>query len=328
MNYKINVLDDIKYVDINDVLVNKNDTLENEINKLNQNNIIVIGLYNEINSNGISIYEKYKKIEEKNFNTNYSDILFKIYSITKDINIRNEIVNLNYKFVNFVISKLKFNRRMYDNDLLSVGYIGLIKAVENFDLSLNYKFSTYAYYWIKGFIIKKINEVFNLPNSCVDNYVKEIKSSESENIFDSEYEIYENALDRINQEMKANSKWLNFRKERINIAFPMNLSEVDSEYYIDENMDKEIDYAILKEKLKEFLKTLPVRKEIIIRLYYDLDGRGYDINKIIDKYNIGRSYLYRILRTINHYNKSNEFEELLDSYYPEIFDEETKIIKK
>ena len=84
-------------------------------------------------------------------------ILFKKYSKTHDIEIRNEIVNNNLNLVHYIAYGCNVDFVEYE-DLVSEGYIGLIKAVEKFNYKLGYKFSTYATYWIKNYIHNYIQE--------------------------------------------------------------------------------------------------------------------------------------------------------------------------
>lgn len=81
--------------------------------------------------------------------------LFTKYQENKDENIKTEIINKNLKLVVAIAKKYK-GMGLSFMDLIQEGSVGLMTAVDKFDINLGYKFSTYATYWIKQAIVKAI----------------------------------------------------------------------------------------------------------------------------------------------------------------------------
>lgn len=125
-----------------------------EITRLNTNDIVVLK-NNEMNS------------------------LFKLFKEKKDYNVRNKLIEGNYKLVLSILKKYQ-NRTDNMDDLFQIGCIGLIKAIDNFDLSHNVRFSTYAVPLILGEIRRYIRDNNNvrISRSIKDLGYKIIKYKE------------------------------------------------------------------------------------------------------------------------------------------------------
>lgn len=83
--------------------------------------------------------------------------LLKIYKSTGEKEILNKLIEENYKLIYFVIKRFSCKNIHFDKeDLVQEGYIGLIKAIELFNLDYNYNFSTYAIKYISGYMSKYI----------------------------------------------------------------------------------------------------------------------------------------------------------------------------
>ena len=327
MNNYIKIVKDISYIDIYDLikLKYKNETLDDKVKKFNDKNILVTGLYSYVDKNYNSIYSYLKDKQEENLKLNYQEQLLKIYSYNKDINIRNEIVNLNLSLVPYMINYLHLIKNRDLNELYSIGYIGLIKAIEKFNLTKNIQFSTYACSYIKGYILRSINRIYNLPYFFTAIFLSEKKKIKNELICDSNLEFYEKIVDITNKKLESKKEWSLSRKNRVNMAFPINYDDLDECYMINYNMDYSIDYEILKEAIEKFLRKLSIRKELLARLYYGLEHDKLSTSEILDIVNIDKRKLYYHLESL----KKEDKKEILDVYYPEIFDSpKEKIIKR
>ena len=100
--------------------------------------------------------------------------LFKKYSETKDIATRNEIVERNINLVRSIARNYHYSGIEFD-DLVSEGCIGLIKAVEKYDYTLGYKFSTYAVHWIMRSMQRYIEDhggTIRIPNHAHEKLAK------------------------------------------------------------------------------------------------------------------------------------------------------------
>ena len=107
------------------------------------------------------------------------------YVNTRDITVRNVIIEKNIPLVKFVVSKMHnslFAEFEFD-DLVGYGMFGLIKAVENFDVSKNTKFSTFAYQKIYFGIIDEIRKVDHVPRTTrykISRVQRDIQKLENE----------------------------------------------------------------------------------------------------------------------------------------------------
>lgn len=103
----------------------------------------------------------------------------------KDINATNKILESNLKYV-FKVAKSLRGRGVPLLDLISEGNLGILKAIDKFDLKQNYSFLTYANSWIKAFMLLKIKEEQKKRemisiNEFNDNFRKNIKKTEDDN---------------------------------------------------------------------------------------------------------------------------------------------------
>ncbi|MDD6879718.1 MAG: RNA polymerase sigma factor RpoD/SigA [bacterium] len=145
----------------------KDALLDNEIISLlveiycSENDIILYEYdaeYFEKNESISDIYIKEIKINESKTRTLSKDeeiALFERYNNNKDLSAKEEIINHNLRLV--VSIAKKYNVAGFDFlDIVQEGNLGLIKAIDKFDLSKGYKFSTYATFWIKQSITRGI----------------------------------------------------------------------------------------------------------------------------------------------------------------------------
>jgi|GEM_PF-4863448 len=130
----------------------------------------------------------------------YNDLhdLFAEFRRTKSLQIRDQIFNANVKLVFSITSRYKNNI----DDVEQYGFIGLLKAIENFNPELNYKFSTYATRCITNEINNGLNRVSNVIPIPQHMYQK-VKAGELQEItlhdienFDVETELEENGIDK------------------------------------------------------------------------------------------------------------------------------------
>ena len=183
----------------------------------------------------------------------------------EDINIEGvlEYENLVYSIVH------KYGRKYDTDDLYQVGMLGLVEARNNFDESLDVKFSTYAYYYILGEITKYIRESKSLKIS--KDMIKLNKS------INSAVDVMTQKLGREPTTLEL-SLFLDIEEDKINDVL-IAMQDVQSlDYSYDDENSNDL-YNLISDKdtiklelidLKEELKRLnPEEKQLIIKRYYE-----------------------------------------------------------
>ena len=187
---------------------------------------------------------------------------------------RETLINGNLKLVLSVIQRFS-NRGENMDDLFQVGCIGLIKAIDNFNVDLNYKFSTYAVAMIIGEVRRYLrdNNPLRVSRSLRDTAYKAMQAKEA----------LQNTLNREPTIEEIAAK-MNMAKEDVVIALeaivePLSLYEPvyseggDTIYVCDQIGDKNSDQSWINVlNFKEQLKALPAREKQIIRLRF-LQGK-------------------------------------------------------
>lgn len=225
-----------------------------------------------------------------NLDKKYSDIIKSNPLLTKrqeialakkikqgDDNARKKLIESNYRLV-ISIAK-KYHRKDIDfDDLLQESSIGLLKAVDRFDPSLGYKFSTYACWWIKQAALQYINE--NVTDIKVPTHSRLLnaKIKKAMNAFEEKYnkaptyeevgKIVGESPKKIKYTLKANKTLSSLDKENNDTNFSLKDTFKDESIYSNPEqnlMNKEVDKLI-----KESLSLLTAKEEKIIRLRFGI----------------------------------------------------------
>jgi len=106
------------------------------------------------------------------------EVLWREYIKTKNVDLRNQLIELHIYLVKHVVNRMwgSYSHLKRKEDLISCGVIGLIDAIDRFDLSRGVKFETYAYFRIRGEIIDQLRKEDWIPKN-VRNQVKVIESA-------------------------------------------------------------------------------------------------------------------------------------------------------